>query len=324
LVLDSTGIGEQSHTCAAFYPMATLREYFDTDLSNTIKIYCRHKVAGSEIDFVILLDFSANMACSSCYVPGERSLDFFMQLVQSLQHGQTALTMGDRILLPASRTVPGEISDSNPLDINVRPYGNPDWVSWKQLTTSNRLLIYSESDLSDDEIRALQAEARKANQHVLFRSKRYAVERSRPEKPVGFISYDSRDREDVARKIATNLQSMMCPVWYDEFSLRVGNNPRDSIERGLKTCKKCILILSPNFFANNGCTKKEFDSIFTREILEEKQLVLPVWHGVTKEMVYDYSPSLLNIKGLDWEKLGEEEVCKQLVGALLEGHPQIG
>jgi hypothetical protein len=53
-------------------------------------------------------------------------------------------------------------------------------------------------------------------------------------------------------------------------------------------------------------------------------LVLPVWHGVTKEMVYAYSPSLLNIKGLDWEKLGEEEVCRQLVVALLEGHPQIG
>ena len=58
--------------------------------------------------------------------------------------------------------------------------------------------------------------------------------------------------------------------------------------------------------------------------MEEKQLVLPVWHGVTKEMVYDYSPSLLNVKGLDWQQLGEEEVCRQLVGALLEGHPQIG
>ena len=68
--------------------MATLREYFDTDLSNTIKIYCRHKVC-SEID---LLDFSANMACSSCYVPGDRPLDYFIQLVRSLQHGQTALT----------------------------------------------------------------------------------------------------------------------------------------------------------------------------------------------------------------------------------------
>ena len=187
-----------------------------------------------------------------------------------------------------------------------------------------RLFIYSESDLSDDEIRAVQAEGLKANHHILFRSRRYVSERSIPDKPLGFISYDSRDREDVARRIATNLQSMMCPVWYDEFSLRVGANLRDSIEAGLKSCKKCILILSENFFSNNGWTKKEFDSIFTREILEQKQLVLPVWYKVTKEMVYEYSPSLLNVKGLDWDMMGEEEVCKQLAGALLEGHPQIG
>lgn len=304
--------------------MATLREFFDTDQSNTIKIYCRYTVAGSELEFAVLCDFSANMAFTSCYVPGERSLEFFLQLVQSLQHGQTELTMGDRVVLPASRTVPGKIRIANPLDILVLPYGNPDWISWKQLTTSMRLLIYSESDLSDDEIRTLQAEGHKANHHVLFRSKRYVSERSMPYKPVGFISYDSRDREDVARKIATNLQSMMCPVWYDEFSLRVGSNLRESIENGLKTCKKCILILSPYFFSNGGWTKKEFDSIFTREVLEERQLVLPVWRGVTKEMVYDYSPSLLNVKGLNWDKLGEDEVCRQLAAVLLEDHPQVG
>ena len=235
--------------------MARLREYFDTDLSHTIKIYCRHTVAGTEIEFVILCDFSAYMACTSCYVLGEHSLDFFIQLVQSLQHGQTALTMGGKVVLPSARTVPGEIRIANPIDILVRPYGNPDWISWKQLTTSMRLFIYSESDLRDDEIRTLQAEGRKTNQHVLFRSSRYVSERSIPEKPVGFISYNSRDREDVARKIATTLQTTMCPVWYDEFSLRVGSNLRDSIEAGLKSCKKCILILRVCPGTLSGITK---------------------------------------------------------------------
>ena len=55
---------------------------------------------------------------------------------------------------------------------------------------------------------------------------------------------------------------MMCPVWYDEFALKVGNNLRTSIEAGIKKCKKCILVLSKNFFSNSGWTKKEFDSIF--------------------------------------------------------------
>jgi hypothetical protein len=29
-------------------------------------------------------------------------------------------------------------------------------------------------------------------------------------------------------------------------------------------------------------------------------------------MVFAYSPSLLNVKGIDWTQLGEDEVCRQL------------
>jgi hypothetical protein len=145
----------------------------------------------------------------------------------------------------------------------------------------------------------------------------HAKERSEHENPLAFISHDSRDKE-VARSIALGLQKMLCPVWYDEFALRVGANLRDSIENGLKKCKKCILILSAHFFRNGGWTKKEFDSIFTREILEQRQLVLPVWLSVTKQEVYDYSPSLLNVKGLDWNQLGEQNVCGELGRVILD------
>jgi hypothetical protein len=76
-----------------------------------------------------------------------------------------------------------------------------------------------------------------------------------------------------------------------------------------------VLILSQNFFSNRGWTKKEFDSVFTREILEERQLVLPVWHGVQKQQVYEYSSSLLNVKGIEWG-IGQDEICRQLYRAI--------
>ena len=63
---------------------------------------------------------------------------------------------------------------------------------------------------------------------------------------------------------------------------------RESIEKGLRECKKCVLVLSPHFFANNGWTKREFDSIFTREVIEEAKLVLPIWYGVTKYLTFPY------------------------------------
>ena len=108
---------------------------------------------------------------------------------------------------------------------------------------------------------------------------------------------------------------MMCPVWFDEFSLKIGDSLRESIEKGLKECKKCIIILSPHFFSNEGWTKSEFDSIYTREIIDNVNVMLPVWHNVTKKEVYEYSPKLANIFGITWAS-GEKEVARQLYKAI--------
>jgi len=79
----------------------------------------------------------------------------------------------------------------------------------------------------------------------------------------------------------------------------------------LKETAKCIVILSPHFLANKRWTKVEFDSVFTREIIEERNVFLPVWAGVTVSDVYEYSPSLANRLGIDW-KLGLDLVAIKL------------
>jgi hypothetical protein len=115
----------------------------------------------------------------------------------------------------------------------------------------------------------------------------------------------------MAEPIAIGLQRLMCTVWYDEFSLKVGAPLRESIERGIKEATTCILILSPHFFSNNGWTKAEFDSIYTREIIEQDYVILPVWHNVTSSEVYLYSPRLVDRLGISTEK-GIDEVVRQL------------
>ena len=108
----------------------------------------------------------------------------------------------------------------------------------------------------------------------------------------------------------------MLPIWYDEYSLKLGDSLRESIEKGLKDCKKCILILSPNFLNNLGWTKTEFNTIFTREIIETKNLVLPIWAGVSKKDIYDYSPMLVDRVGVNWDK-GLEFVIEKIQHALI-------
>ena len=107
----------------------------------------------------------------------------------------------------------------------------------------------------------------------------------------------------------------MCPVWYDEFSLKVGDSLRESIEKGIKECHKCVLVLSPNFLSNTGWTKVEFNSIFTRQIMEDTNLVLPIWNGVSAKDVYEYSPSLADKVGIQWS-LGKQEVARQIYRVL--------
>jgi hypothetical protein len=110
-------------------------------------------------------------------------------------------------------------------------------------------------------------------------------------------------------------QRCWAEVWYDEFSLKVGDSLRGSIEAGLKQCPKCIFVLTPNFLANSGWSKTEYDSIFTRELVEKQRVILPVWHNVTAKDVYEYSPVLADRVAVNWS-LGVEEVARRLLASI--------
>jgi hypothetical protein len=305
--------------------MATIRQYFETDFSHVVKVEVNLPVEGEgDIEAVWLVDFLGYMSFFSCYVPGEsRKLHFFLRLIRALEYGETQLGFRQNIRLPQAKLFPGElrIENKNPLGIHAHFFGDVGDISASAVPMSRRVFIYSETQLNEHDLGQLKGEADRLGHELQFRSEVYAKRRSLFEKPLAFVSYDSRDRE-VAQRIATGLQRMMCPVWYDQFSLKVGANLRDSIERGLKECRKCVLVLSDNFLSNKGWTKREFDSVFTREILEEKHLVLPIWHGVGKQQVFDYSLSLLNVKGINWAEVSEQEVCRQLYLSIEADEPE--
>jgi hypothetical protein len=54
---------------------------------------------------------------------------------------------------------------------------------------------------------------------------------------------------------------------------------------------------------------------FTKELVEDRNLVLPVWHGVSRDEVFAYSPLLADRLGISWG-LGSEEVCRRLYLAI--------
>ncbi|HLL76526.1 MAG TPA: toll/interleukin-1 receptor domain-containing protein [Pyrinomonadaceae bacterium] len=145
----------------------------------------------------------------------------------------------------------------------------------KDLRFSGRIYIYSENELSSDELAVLKGEAAQRNLFVQFRGPSYAKERTANEVPLAFISHDSRDKKTIAGPLALELRKRGCPVWYDEFSLKVGDSLRESIERGIKVCRKCIVILTPRFLSNKGWTKVEFNSVFLSRLLSRIMWFFP-------------------------------------------------
>jgi len=105
-----------------------------------------------------------------------------------------------------------------------------------------------------------------------------------------FISHASEDKDAVARPLAEALKKRGLRVWYDEFTLKLGDNLRRTIDRGLSKSTYGIVILSKSFFAKNW-PQKELDGLDARE-KDNKKVILPIWHEVSKEEVEQYSPML--------------------------------
>lgn len=106
-----------------------------------------------------------------------------------------------------------------------------------------------------------------------------------------FICHASEDKDDFVRPLAESLASRHLEIWYDEFSLSVGDGLRRAIDAGLAKSRFGIVVLSPSFF-KKGWAQRELDGLVARQIAEDRRLILPIWHNVTATDIVQYSPHL--------------------------------
>ena len=106
-----------------------------------------------------------------------------------------------------------------------------------------------------------------------------------------FISHATEDKEAVARPIAQALTKLGYSVWYDEYSLKLGDSLRRGLENGLANCTFGIVVLSKSFFAKEW-PQKELDALTTREAAEGGKIILPVWHDISAKEIAKFAPML--------------------------------
>jgi hypothetical protein len=119
--------------------------------------------------------------------------------------------------------------------------------------------------------------------------------RPSPAKPVDqtwdiFMSHASPDKPYV-RGLVKALRANDVSVWFDEDCIRPGEPSRQAIKNGLKKSIYGIVVLSPAYIADRKWTEHEFDALFAREEFNSF-IIMPVWHGVSKEDIKRYDPAL--------------------------------
>lgn len=105
-----------------------------------------------------------------------------------------------------------------------------------------------------------------------------------------FISHASEDKDAVVRPLAQALQEAGLTVWLDELELRIGDSLRRRIDQGLVNSRFAVVVLSQEFF-RKGWPQYELDGLVTKGI-DGDQVILPIWHNITRAEVLAQSPSL--------------------------------
>lgn len=105
-----------------------------------------------------------------------------------------------------------------------------------------------------------------------------------------FVSHASEDKEGFARPLAQALKDRGLRVWFDEFTLRVGDSLRRSIDKGLAHSRYGVVIISPAFLKKEW-PQKELDGLVAREV-DGHKVILPVWHNIDATILRKHSPML--------------------------------
>ncbi|WP_405642617.1 toll/interleukin-1 receptor domain-containing protein [Streptomyces sp. NBC_00019] len=126
-----------------------------------------------------------------------------------------------------------------------------------------------------------------------------------------FISHASEDKPLVASPLAHYLRSVGFRVWYDRFTLKLGDSLLAGINTGLANSAFGVVVLSPSFFAKHW-PQRELAGLMA--VAQGERRILPVWHEVGADDVVRTSPILADLVGVSTRR-GLNAVAEEIIRA---------
>lgn len=129
-----------------------------------------------------------------------------------------------------------------------------------------------------------------------------------------FISHAGEDKDAVVRPLAHALRSRDLSVWYDEFELRIGDSLRRKIDAGISRSSFGHRRVVHAFFAK-GWPQYELHGLVTMSV-SGRQVLLPVWHNISRDEVVAASPSLADKVALRTSDYGVDEIADEIASVV--------
>lgn len=108
-----------------------------------------------------------------------------------------------------------------------------------------------------------------------------------------FICHASDDKDEFVRPLDKYFLKSGASIFYDEYSIQLGDSISSKINQGLKEAEVAIIVLSYAFFQKNW-PEAELQALINRQISGKTRLVI-IYHGVTHEEVSKQHPLLQDL-----------------------------
>jgi hypothetical protein len=202
--------------------MASVREHFDKAFLYLLSVSVPLGIATphGEVEIVSkkMVDFDGRAKFLAVYVPSHPEwLSLCRFLCGNIEHLLNPSGSSNVSLPPAQLVYGGyNIVNAERLVITAQPLCEPP-IAEAALPFSRVMFFYSDNDATDAELTDLRSAAALNSIHLRWRGPLFAEKHSVGEKPIAFISHDSRDKADIARPLAISLQKKLCPVGLTNF-----------------------------------------------------------------------------------------------------------
>lgn len=134
-----------------------------------------------------------------------------------------------------------------------------------------------------------------------------------------FISYSHADSTEIAKQLGQELTAMGLDVWHDDIEMSIGSSIRESIDDGLSRSRYGVVVLSEGYF--EGTSEWELNGIVEKHT-NEGDVILPLWHGVDYDYVYEQSPSLADIVAEEVDETNVQSVAASIYNEIEDGETE--